>query len=92
MFVADRSFYIVDPARSLYRTSVYYLALVAVNMVVTVFNAGLVLLIIYSMLGLRYDARAVALSTTLAGIHSLCAVQVLACLKIMKIIVHMIVY
>lgn len=75
MFVADRSFYIVDPARSLYRASVYYASLVAVNAGVTVLNGSLVLLIIYSMLGLRYDARSVALSAALASIHSLVAVQ-----------------
>ena len=77
MFVADRSFYVVDPAR----IAVPYERVLPVagrgqHAAVTVFNGALVLLIIYSMLGLRPDARAVALSTALAGIHSLVAVQV----------------
>jgi hypothetical protein len=77
MFVADRQFFIVDPARSLYKTSVYYLSLMVVNAAITVLNGAILLLIVYSMIGLRYDARAIALSVAVAGLHSLVAVQLL---------------
>lgn len=51
MFVADRHFFLVDPARSLYHTAVYYVSVMAVNACVTVLNAGILLLVLYSMIG-----------------------------------------
>lgn len=77
MFVADRHFFIVDPTRSLYKTSVYYISLMVVNAAITCLNGAILLLILYSMIGLRYDAKAVALSVVVAGLHSLVAVQLL---------------
>jgi hypothetical protein len=53
MFVADRHFFLVDPARSLYNTAVYYLSVMAVNAFVTVLNASILMLILYSMIGAR---------------------------------------
>jgi len=51
MFVSDRHFCLVDPARSLYSTAVYYLSVMVVNAFVTVLNSGILLLILYSMVG-----------------------------------------
>ncbi|BDA40680.1 ABC transporter G family member 22 [Coccomyxa sp. Obi] len=77
MFVADRHFFVVDPARPLYNTAVYYVSIMAVNAFVTVINSAVLILILYAMIGLRYTAEAVVLSTVVASLHSLVAVQVL---------------
>lgn len=51
MFVADRHFFVVDPARPLYNTAVYYVSIMAVNAFVTVINSAALILILYSMIG-----------------------------------------
>lgn len=51
MFVSDRSFYMRDPARSLYSTSAYYLSVMTVNAAVTIINAAILLLLTYGMVG-----------------------------------------
>lgn len=55
MFVADRHFFVVDPARPLYRTAVYYVSIMAVNAFVTVLNSAVLILILYSMIGARQN-------------------------------------
>lgn len=49
--MGDRHFFVVDPARPLYRTAVYYVAIMTVNAFVTVLNSAVLLLILYSMIG-----------------------------------------
>ena len=51
MFVSDRSFFMRDPARSLYSTAAYYLSVMAVNAAVTIINAAILLLLMYGMIG-----------------------------------------
>lgn len=51
MFVSDRSFFMRDPARSLYSTAAYYLSVMTVNAAVTIINAAILLLLMYSMIG-----------------------------------------
>ncbi len=51
MFVSDRSFFMRDPARSLYSTAAYYLSVMTVNAAVTIINAGILLLLTYGMIG-----------------------------------------
>lgn len=51
MFVSDRSFFMRDPARSLYSTGTYYLSVMTVNAAVTIINAAILVLIMYGMIG-----------------------------------------
>ena len=51
MFVSDRSFYMRDPARSLYSTAAYYASVMTVNAAVTIINAAILLLLTYGMVG-----------------------------------------
>ena len=51
MFVADRQYLTVDPARSLYSRGAYYASTLAVNSVVTIANAVVFMLLLYSMMG-----------------------------------------
>ena len=51
MFVSDRSFYMRDPARSLYSTGAYYMSVMTVNAVVTIINAAILMLLMYGMIG-----------------------------------------
>lgn len=51
MFVSDRSFFMRDPARSLYSTAAYYLSVMTVNAAVTIINAAILLLLTYGMVG-----------------------------------------
>ena len=49
--MSDRSFFMRDPARSLYSTAAYYLSVMAVNAAVTIINAAILLLLMYGMIG-----------------------------------------
>ena len=51
MFVSDRSFFMRDPARSLYSTAAYYLSIMTVNAAVTIINATFLVLLMYGMIG-----------------------------------------
>ncbi len=51
MFVSDRSFFMRDPARSLYSTAAYYLSIMTVNAAVTIINAAFLVLLMYGMIG-----------------------------------------
>lgn len=49
--MSDRSFFMRDPARSLYSTAAYYLSVMTVNAAVTIINAAILMLLMYGMVG-----------------------------------------
>ena len=53
MFVHDRQFFIVDPARSLYNVTAMYASNMVANSALTVLNAGIFMLLMYALIGAR---------------------------------------
>src|SRR5579875_2927794 len=53
MFVHDRQFFTVDPARSLYNVMSSYASIMLANSALTVVNAGIFMLLMYSLIGAR---------------------------------------
>lgn len=51
MFVNDRLFFTLDPARNLYSTFAYYTSTCAANSLTSVFNAAIFMLLMYSLSG-----------------------------------------
>ena len=73
MFIADRQYLAVDPARSLYSTCAYYVSVLAVNSVVTVANAVVFMLLLYSMMGAKHTAK---------NAHKACSAMAKLCLVV----------
>ena len=84
MFVHDRQFFTVDPARSLYNVTATYASNMVANSILTVINAGIFMLLMYALIGARLlplgfrgqghgcaDLVRVAESTASAGCASL---------------------
>jgi hypothetical protein len=53
MFVHDRQFFTVDPARSLYNVMSSYASIMLANSLLTVINAGIFMLLMYALIGAR---------------------------------------
>ena len=51
MFVHDRQFFTVDPARSLYNVMSSYASIMLANSLLTVINAGIFMLLMYALIG-----------------------------------------
>lgn len=80
MFVHDRQFFIVDPARSLYNVTAMYASNMVANSALTILNAGIFMLLMYALIGARASpalhvahVRADRYALCYPGVASLCA-------------------
>ncbi len=70
MFVSDRSFFMRDPARSLYSTAAYYLSIMTVNAAVTIINAAFLVLLMYGMIGEQSPSPIAMMTGIAVRLHS----------------------
>ena len=75
MFVHDRQFFIVDPARSLYNVTAMYASNMVANSALTVLNAGVFMLLMYALIG----ARPLPLGLTLCALELCWAPSMFLC-------------
>ena len=76
LFTENRTHFIIELPSRLYSPGAYYVAVALANLPFSIMNAVVYSLIIYGLVGLRWQAAAIFKNFTIASLHHLITIQV----------------